>query len=335
MDHLFKNTVLTAAVNMMKTPHLRAFDRYFAKKAHLEPTDRLKFDIISGSESILPNIDVAAAATVTQRTQRAVVTMQAPRISEKRFIPTADLNAIRAWGGMGMEMMQSRIAREQMDMRGVSDRTAEYWSCSALKGQILDADCTTVLVDYNLDGTHNVILAGGDLWTDQTNSNPINQIRAWKTLIENDSGAAITAFHTYCGNLVMDALLEHPEVAKTMQYQKGAQIVEDGRITLVSGVTVEEYNANFVDINGVTRRFIEPDQFLLIGECVDLTDCPYAPVVDAAAPGGVGNMVNGKGALFFSKSWKEEDPDGRWIKCEARALPVLQRPGAVVVAKVV
>ena len=60
------------------------------------------------------------------------------------------------------------------------------------------------------------------------------------------------------------------------------------------------------------------------------------PVVDDDAPGGVGNVTaDGNGVLYFSKSWKKQDPSGRWVKAEARPLPVLQRPGAVVDARVV
>jgi hypothetical protein len=56
-------------------------------------------------------------------------------------------------------------------------------------------------------------------------------------------------------------------------------------------------------------------------------------VIDEEAPQGVGNV--GPGEMFFSKSWTEKDPSGRWIKVESRPLPVLQRPGAIVYAKVV
>jgi len=74
----------------------------------------------------------------------------------------------------------------------------------------------------------------------------------------------------------------------------------------------------------------------LIGFCADLVDVPYAPIVDDDAPGGVGNIdAKGSGVLYFSKAWPEKDPSGRWIKAETRPLPVLQRPGAVIYAKVV
>lgn len=336
MDDLFKIRVLTTAVNAMKNAPRKIYDRIFAGKEHLEPTDRLAVDVISGSEGILKNISVYAPAQVRDRTNRKTITMTAPRIAEKRFIPTADLNAMRAFGGqISVEMMKNRIAREQRDMRGETDRTLEFWAANALKGQILDADLTTVLVDYNLDASHAPVLTGADLWTDAA-SNPIARIRALKQLINDDAGATITGWLAFLGSGVMDALLAHDMVRDFLRYDRGSQIAESGRITRLAGVELIEDDESFVDDTGTRHRFIEDDEFLLIGECDQLVDVPYAPIVDSAAPGGVGNVdTNGGGVLFFSKSWKKEDPDGRWVKIETRPLPALQRPGAVVDATVI
>ena len=99
---------------------------------------------------------------------------------------------------------------------------------------------------------------------------------------------------------------------------------------------LDEYNGSYLDGTGTRQRLISPDEFLLVGICDELAEVPYAPVVDDDAPGGVGNVgEGGGGTMFFSKSWKEQDPSGRWIKCESRPLPVLKRPGAVVDATVI
>ena len=336
MEELFRPTVLTAAVNKIKPSPMKVYDRLFRGKEHLEPTDKLAFEVISGSQGILKSISIYAPATVTDKTGRKVITMQAPRLAQKRFIHTAELNELRAYGEkIGFEMMQARIAREQKDMRAMIDRTLEFWAVNALKGKILDADLTTVLVDYNLPASHKPVLTGTDLWTDSS-SDPVSKIREFKKLIEDDSYADIREWVAFVGSDVMDALLNHPKVRELLRYSRGAQIAENGRIEMLAEVKLIEYNGFFRDENGNLHRFIDPDEFLLVGVCDDLTDVPFAPIVDDDAPGGVGNVdENGNGVLYFSKSWKEEDPSGRWIKVEARPLPVLQRPGAVVDAKVV
>ena len=188
MDNLFKIRTLTAAVNAIKAPMRRVYNRIFAGYENMQPSDRLAFDVISGSEKLLGNISIFAPATVDDKTNRKTITLAAPRIANKRFVATAELNAYRAFGEAGLEMMKDRIAREQKDMRGKHDRTLEFWAVNALKGKIYDSNMTTVLVDYNVDASHKPTLTLTDLWTDP-DSNPIANLRAWKQMIEDDSAA--------------------------------------------------------------------------------------------------------------------------------------------------
>jgi len=336
MDNLFLIRTLTTAVNAMKSPSRVIYNRIFAQREHLEPSDRLAFEIITGSEGVLGNIAVSAPASVDTKTGRTVVTVTAPRISNKRFIHTSELNALRAYGQqIATEMMMSRIAREQRDMRNKHDRTLEFWAANALKGKIYDKDLSTVLVDYGVSASHLITLTGDDLWS-SPNASPVTRLRAWKKTIEDDSGAAITGWVAFMGSEVMDALLTSGEVLDLMKYDRGSQLAETGRIQRLVEIEMHEYNGSFLDDDGVRRRFVGADEIILVGLCDDLVDVPYAPIVDDDAPGGVGNVgADGQGVMFFSKSWKEEDPSGRWIKCESRPLPVLQRPGAVITATVV
>lgn len=336
MDNLFKIRVLTTAVNAMRAPGRKIFQRHFAGRTHMESSDRLAFEVVSGSEGVLAAVSVFAPATVGAKTGRKTITLEAPRLAEKRFIHTAEMNALRAYGEQQrVEMMEQRIRRELTDMRNIHDRTLEFWAAYALRGQILDADLTTVLVDYNLDATHKPTLAGGDLWTDAADSDPVADIRTWKQLIEDDSGHEITRWTAWVGSSAMDALLNHTKVRELLQYARGQQIAEEGRIARLAEVDLLEYNSSFVDTGGSRKRFVPATGFILVGEGEDVFDCPYAPVVDDDAPGGVGNIgEGGQGQLFFSKSWQEKDPSGRWIKAETRPLPVVMRPDAIVFATV-
>jgi len=336
MDNLFKTRVLTGAVNEMQTKEARVFNRLFRPYQNMQTSDRLAFDIITGSQRILPNLAPNAMATVTDKTGRKTVTLEAPRLSSKRHISAAELNAVRAYGAqMATEMLKDRVAREQFDMVAEHDRTLEFWAVNALKGKIYDSDLTTILVDYNVDASHDITLTSTALWTD-TASDPINKMRLWKQIIEDDSNAAITSWLAYCGSEVMDALLANADIRELLKYDQGAKIAESGRIQKVSEIELDEYQGSYIDNAGTRKRFIESDEFLLVGLCQDLTNCPYGPVVDLDAPKGVGNITaGGKPVPAFSKSWKTEEPSGRWIKVETRPLPVLQRPGAVIRATVV
>jgi len=336
MDNLFKTRVLTTAINEIQAPQRKFYNRFFQGKEHLEGTDRLAFEIITGSQRVLGTVNIYAPATVTEKTGRKVITLTAPRLSTKRFVHTAELNAMRAYGQqVGQEMMKTRIAREQKDMRNEHDRTLEFWAANAMKGKIYDADMKTVLVDYNVATAHKPTLTGTDKWTD-AGSDPIGTIREFKRLIEKDANAAITGWAAICGYSAMDALLKNTAVLNLLKYEKGRKMAEEGDVARLAGTELDEYSASFLDEKGNRHYFIEAEYFMLVGICDDLADTPYAPVVDDDAPNGVGNVDGqGNGVLYFSKSWKEQDPSGRWVKAETRPLPVLQRPGAVVFAKVV
>jgi hypothetical protein len=335
MDQLFQIRTLTTAVNALRAPGMRIFQRHFADKIHLGPSDLLQFDVISGSEGVLPAITIHAPATVGTKTDRKTITMAAPRIAEKRLIHTSEMNALRAYGQqIEVELIKNRINRELTDMRNVSDRTLEFWAAYAIRGKIYDADLATVLLDYQFKVTHTPTLTGNDLWTStHADSNPIADIRAWKRLIEDDSNHAVTRWTAWVGSNVMDALPVHAKVIELLKNQAGLQLAETGRIARLAEVDMFEYNGSFVDSGGTRRYFVPPNAFILVGEGDDVFDCPYAPIVDSQAPGGVGNVnPDGSGSLFYAKSWIVEDPDGRWIKVETRPLPAVQRPDAIVVA---
>ena len=336
MDNLFKIRVLTTAVNKMKAPAMVVYNRLFRPRENMQMTDRLAFDVISGSERVLKNISVSAAATVTDKTGRKTVTLQAPRLATKRHLAAAEMNGQRGYGDQfQVMMMEKRIAIEQQDMKNEHDRTLEFWACNALKGTIYDADMSTELVSYNVADSHKPTLSGTDLWTNAS-SQPMNKIREWKRLIRQDSKAPITGWLMFTGYEAQDALLQNTAVLNLLKYEKGRKIAEEEDVARLAKTEIIEYDSDFLDDKDNRHYFIDPEYVMLIGLCDDLVDCPYAPVVDLEAPQGVGNIdAAGNTVMYFSKSWMEKDPSGRWIKLEGRPLPVLQRPGAVVYAKVV
>ncbi len=329
-DSLFSLRVLTAAINSIKTPEMKIFDKFFRPYARLQASDKLQYDIITADEGILGSVSVRAPGTMVNNTGRATVTLEAPRLNPLKFISAADLNAYRQMGSvLNAEMLKDRIAIEQADSLNMINRTLERWSTGALRGQVLDKD-GTVLVDYDLAATHTTDLTGAALWSAST-STPLVDLKTWRKLILNDTGATITGFIAYLGDGVMQALTEHADVRDVMQYQMGVKMNETGEITRLSKVDLEEYDYSYVTDTGTRVPFVEDGHILMIGLCDQLTACPYAPVVDLDAPNGVGNVTGkGKGRMYFSKSWKKENPSGRFLYSEARPLPVLQRPGAVV-----
>ncbi len=328
MDNIFKTRVISASVNKIKPVKTTVLDKVFGKKKQ-ELSDRFAFDIKSSSERILKNIKVTESAQVTDKAGRKTVTCEAPRFAEKRLISAADLNAMRGFGDASApELLKSRIADEQMDMRTSVDRTREFMAVKALTGQVVD-ESGAVIVDYGFVSAQKPVLTSTAKWDDA--GDPMKNIRAWKKVISDE--VTVDRFYAFCGSKAMDALLGNPKALEFLKYTIGNQLANEGRITNFGGLEIEEYFGTYKDASGNRQPLIPEGAFIIVGVGADIAAELFAPVVDLEAGGGVGsgNIAD----MFFSKAWDEKDPSGKWIKVEARPLPVLFQPGAVVYATVV
>lgn len=334
MGDEFKIIEQTMAVNMMQRPKMPVYERHFKPKEHGQPSDTVRFDVISGSEGLVKNIALNAPATVDEKTKRKTITMSPTRLPLKRQVATAELVGARAFGeAFALEQMDARIDRENFDMVNKILRTMEWYGCSALQGKVYDSDLTTVLVDYNLPSSHQVTLEGGDRWSEAA-SDPNDKLIELKEVIEEDAGTVISGWLLYAGSNVYRSMLMNSTILKLINYRQKQSMAKIGDVQEVLELEVEKLSGSFVDDNGIRRRFLDKDTAVLVGLCDDLVDAPYGAVVDDDCPQGIGNVdIGGAMQLLFSKQWKEQDPSGRWTKVEARPLPVLRRPGAVIVFK--
>jgi len=329
MDALFKASTLTEAVNKLKPVKTTILDKVFAAKKFLA-SGVFMWDIISGSERILKNLRLHESAQISGGVGRRTVTCSGTRFADKRQITAAQMADMRKFGDRYLpELLANKLNEELLDMRGKVDRTREFMAAKALTGQIVD-ESGTVLVDYNFTAAQKPVLAGKQKWTD-SESKPITNLRAWKKQIIQAVGA-VDGFLAFCGSEAMDALLENPSVLELLKYQAGNQLAEKGRIASLGETDIEEYLGSYIDQNNVRQDMIAPNQFVLVGVSQQVAGEIYVPVVDFEDPNGVGS--GNPASMFFSKSWVEQDPSGRWVKVEARPLPVLYKPEAIVIATV-
>ncbi|HOT30137.1 MAG TPA: major capsid protein [Candidatus Ozemobacteraceae bacterium] len=329
MDTLFKSSVLTEAVNKIKPVKTTILDKVFAAKKFL-PAGMFQWDIISGSERILKNLRLHESAQISGGVGRSTVTCSGTRFADKRQITAAQLADMRKFGDRYLpELLANKINEELLDMRGKIDRTREFMAAKALTGQVVD-ESGTVLVDYNFTAAQKPVLTGKAKWTD-SESKPIANLRAWKKQIIQAVGA-VDGFLAFCGSEAMDALLENPAVLELLKYQSGNQLADKGRIAFLAETDIEEYLGSYIDQNNARQDMIAANQFVLVGISQQVAGEIYVPVVDLDDPNGVGS--GNPASMFFSKSWVEQDPSGRWVKVESRPLPVLYKPEAIVIATV-
>jgi hypothetical protein len=327
MNSLFQTRVLTEAINKIKPVKTVILNKVFGTKKFL-PTGLFQWDIKSGSERILKNLRVHEPAQVASSMGKKTVTCNGTRFSEKRFIAAADLESVRAYGqNVQAELISAKIADEQVDMKAKVDRTREFMAAKAIQGTIVD-DAGTTLVDFAFGGSQTPTLTGKSKWTD-SESDPIANIRAWQKIIVQAVGE-VDVFYAFCGSTAMDALIANKAVQELLKYVKGDQIAEKGRVAFLAGTEIEEILGSYLDSSSVRQDLIPANSFILVGVSMQTASELYAPVVDLKDANGVGSA--NPASMFFSKSWEEEDPSGRWIKVEARPLPILYKPECIVKA---
>ena len=328
-DEFFTIRALTRAINKLKPAPRKVLDKLF-KRSRGELTDDFAIDVVSGTETLLPNLGVSDPATVGGTTERKGMKVTAPRLAEKRFIPAKWFNGLRAFSkAVAVEKVKERLNLELTDMRNKIDRTREHYAAGCLSGKILDSD-GSVLVDWLLPATHKITLGAGSKWSEE-GGDFMTDLRTWKRLIEDDAANPIIAWFAFCGWQAMDALI--PKAKDYMLYVAGDQLAKEGRIAKLAEVDIIEYNGSYIDANGTRQRYVAPDHFMLVGLTEQDFEELYAPVVDLDAPGGVGS--GGIPQLFFAKTKQQWDPSGIWVKTESRPLTMVYDANCFVDADVV
>lgn len=329
MDKLFRTRALTKAVNMIKPGPTRILDKVFKNKSR-QMTSRFAWDIISGSDTLLDNLKVGDPASIETGTGLRTITCEAPRYAPKRFFSAADLDAIRQTGTQNSQaLMSEKIAKNLRDMKSKVDRTREFQAAKAITGQIVDKN-GVVLVDYNFTAAQKPVLTGTDLWTDAA-SDPLANIRTWQKQIVRLVGDV--EFFSFTNKGAMDALLNNSNARELMKYTIGDQLAKKGRIANLAGTEIEEYWGSYTTDAGVVTDMIPNDAFIMVGVSMDTAEELFAPVVDLDDPSGVGK--NRPASMFFSKSWDQKDPSGRFVKVESRPLPVIYKPECIIWATVI
>ena len=332
----FSTRAMTTSINSIVAPEAVIYNRYFKGKGRMEDTDSLEFDVITGSQGILPNLSIYAASTVRDKTDRKTITMKAPRIAEKRHLPAADQNNTRAFGSQfATERMREKVAREQMDLMYEFARTWEFQAVGALKGKIYDSDAKTLLMDYNLPADHRVKLLTTERFGQTDTSILTTLFRRWQQKIKDDSSSNIVRFEAWCGSDAYSNILLNAEILALLAPTRKEGTATIGFASDVIRTEIMEYNGSYLAGDGKTgtrTRYIGADELVLVGFTNDMFDLPYAPILDLEAPNGVGNVIaGGRRVPVSSKSWYEKDPSGLWIQGESRQLPVNKRPHNVMV----
>jgi len=284
-------------------------------------TTNFSIEAVGSTLSLVPSAPRNAPGRVMGNDKRKLIPFQTVHLPQRGTVVADEVQGIRAFGTESEADTVMRVVNSKlMKMRRDLDVTIEWQRLGAIKGQVLDADGTTVLLDVL--GTFGVSqqTLGMALTTDATKV--VNKVVAAKRLIEDElGGLSYTGLTAYCGATFFDTLVAHPAIEKTyLNTMQAGFMREDHRDGFFfAGVFWTEYRGN---VSG--NAFVGADDAYLVPTGVaDLFITKFAPA-------NYLETVNTPGLPYYAKQWAMEADKGIELEAQSNPISICTRPRAVV-----
>ncbi|MDR1063244.1 MAG: major capsid protein [Azoarcus sp.] len=323
IEDLFTVTALTDAVTRLPVaPGQLGATGLFAEKGIR--TTSIAIELRNGRLVLIPNVSRNAEAPVVAGGRRGVVTLTACHLPAAGALLPEDIQDVRAFGkestDSGLEAQASVINDKLAALKADIEATREWHRIGALRGQVLDADASTVL--YDLYDTFDVAQQTANVAFSTATTNVRKAVLDAKRGIEKKlGGVVVRGIKAFCGSAFFDALTAHPKVEAAFDNWQAAEdrLAGDQRGGFTyGGVTFIEYAG---EVNGVP--FIPADKAILYPDAAGV-------FVTYNAPANYNEAVNTVGQSYYAKSEPRKMGKGWDIEVQANPLTLCLYPEAVV-----
>lgn len=260
-------------------------------------------------------------ATAQDKGKRTLRNFQAIHLPQAGGVNADEVQNVRAFGSeTELQTVQTVVNKELRKMRQRLDVTIEYHRMGALKGQVLDADGSRVLLDLfsEFGVTKQTHVMGLGTTTTKVRNKTVEAKRKVEAAL---GGLMYSGLVAFCSASFFDALVAHPDVERAYErWAEGAWNRDDLRAGFTfAGVTYEEYRGQ---VGGVD--FVADGKALLVP-----TGVPDM-FVNYFAPADYVETVNTNGIPFYAK--QEPRKMGKGIDMESQSNPITlnTRPRATV-----
>jgi hypothetical protein len=272
------------------------------------------------SIALVPAGQRGSSGTIVVGDKRKIIPIQTIHLPQRAAILADEVQGLRAFGtDSELETVQNVFNKRLVKMRRNIDTTIEYQRMGAIKGQVLDSDGSTVILDlFNTFGvsqtTHAMLLS-----TPTTKVR--NKVVEAKRKIETALGALpYSGLRVLCSASFFDALVGHAAVEDAFdRWMNGDFLRQDQRGGFYyAGVFWEEYRGQIGSV-----KFIADDTAYMIPEGVpDL-------FVTNFAPADYMETANTIGLPYYAK--QEAKPMNKGIDIESQSNPIsiCTRPAAI------
>jgi len=316
----FSLSSLTAAIN--EAPALPSRIRrlgLFEEEGLLTTSFKVEKDV--DTLALIPNQSRSATPVTTGGGTRSLRTFSTTHLPTQDTITADDIQNLRAFGmASEVETMRAFVDRRLAKMRRRIDATIEYQRVGAIKGQILDADGTTVIT--NLFTEFGIAQNTHAMSLNNANADLRGEVLAALEKVEEALGAEPhNGFHAFCGKEFFYKLIGHSKVQKSYEfYEGGVMLRNDPRDGIpFGGVIWEQYRGAIAG-----TPFIGDDEAYLFPLGVD------GMFITRYAPANYVETANTIGLPLYAKTEPTPLGKGQLIEAQSNPLSICTRPRAVI-----
>lgn len=320
----FSMAAMTTAINLVPNRYgrLEALQLMPIKPVR---TRQVMVEEMHGVLNLLPTLPPGSPGTVGTRGKRKVRSFVIPHIPHDDVVLPEEVQGLRAFGSeTEMEAIAGVMARHLETMRNKHAITLEHLRMGALKGEILDADGSTI---YNLFNEFEITAQTLNFELGNANTAVKTKCMTLLRMVEEKLlGEFMTGVHCLCSPEFFDKLTTHAKVEKAYEnWQQGAMLINDVRAGFpFAGVMFEEYRGQATTPSGTVRRFIAA------GEAHAFPMGTIDTFATYVAPADFNETANTLGQPLYAKQEPRKFERGTDIHTQSNPLPMCHRPGVLV-----
>jgi hypothetical protein len=318
---ILEPTVLTGVLEKYVAPPENVARPLFRKQSH--PFSVAKWDVLKGSRQraqvTMPNREgkIVEQLGVGEKTASFIYVRE-----KKAFEPTT-LRWLREPGQLAKANAEACIRRETKDLNDRLERLVESFAWDALKGTItISEPDVKATVDMGIDATHKPTAA--TLWSDTLNADIIGNVKAWKKLVQQDSGFNPTEI--YLSSDVMDYVYNNSDIRELFTDRHKNQYLQSMTLEGLLGFNWHVFDGGYENTSDVFVPYIPSTHIIMMAKGGN----PFILYEGLSADEEAPRNHTGK----FAKTWKTKDPSATFVLIEYNFLPLLQRPDNIVYAQI-
>ncbi|WP_020161252.1 major capsid protein [Methylobacter marinus] len=273
--------------------------------------------------TLVPTGERGAPGSASGKSKRQAIPFSTVHLPVVDGINADEVQNVRVFGSeTELQTVEGMVNKRLMKMRKRLDATLAFHRIGALKGQVLDSDGATVLLDAFTSFGVTQQSVGMALTTETTKVR--DKIVTAKRKAEDvigDSGV-ITGWRAVCGRNFFDAFVGHPAIeAAYAGWSEAANVLLGDHRAAGFRVADVEWREYYGKVGGVA--FIDPDEAYLI------------PIVDGLfitryAPADYMETVNTIGLPYYAKQEPRRFNKGIDMEAQSNPFNICTKPRAII-----